>query len=305
VGSNKKIRIISAVIFFLLGITLGIISAWGYKVRNPNHIQYRISDISNNEQSATDMGKTPFKNDFTNEPVEMPQDDRDQELAENLSPDEKYYREARVLQKKYPDIFIMNQSTNKKRIALTFDDGPDSNTTPEILDILKKNEIPVTFFLIGQGIERYPHIIKRMIDEGHQIANHSWSHLRPTLLTDAEFLREVTSAQETLVDYGNLPVSLYYRPPYGLLTQSQIEQIGEKGYMVISWSVDSLDWTGSKSEEIRDKIISSVHPGAIILMHCAGGKDGRLETRKALPRVIETLREQGYEFTTVDELLSN
>ena len=100
-GSNKKIRIISAVIFFLLGITLGIISAWGYKVRNPNHIQYRISDISNNEQSATDMGKTPFKNDFTNEPVEMPQDDRDQELAENLSPDEKYYREARVLQKKY------------------------------------------------------------------------------------------------------------------------------------------------------------------------------------------------------------
>ena len=103
----------------------------------------------------------------------------------------------------------------------------------------------------------------------------------------------------------DLPVPSYYRPPYGLLTPSQIEQIGEKGYVVISWSIDSLDWTGSESEEIQNKVISSVYPGAIILLHCAGGKDWRFETTKALPRIIEILKEQGYEFTTIDALLSD
>ncbi|HHZ14457.1 MAG TPA: polysaccharide deacetylase family protein [Clostridiales bacterium] len=304
-SSNKKLKILSAVIFLLLGITLGIISARENKARNPEDMQYRIPEITNNEFSATDINKSHSNNSFANDPVEVPQEDKDREVDENLPPDEKYYRKARVLQERYPDLFKMDQSTNKKRVALTFDDGPDGRTTPKILDILKENKITATFFLIGQEVKRYPHIIRRMIDEGHQIANHSWSHLRPTLLTDSEFLAEVTSAQQALEDCVDLPVPSYYRPPYGLLTPSQIEQIGEKGYVVISWSIDSLDWTGSESEEIQNKVISSVYPGAIILLHCAGGKDWRFETTKALPRIIEILKEQGYEFTTIDALLSD
>ena len=97
-SSNKKLKILSAVIFLLLGITLGIISARENKARNPEDMQYRIPEITNNEFSATDINKSHSNNSFANDPVEVPQEDKDREVDENLPPDEKYYRKARVLQ---------------------------------------------------------------------------------------------------------------------------------------------------------------------------------------------------------------
>ncbi len=218
-------------------------------------------------------------------------------------PDEQYYKKARILQKQFPNSFVMSYPTDKKIIALTFDDGPDNRTTPQILDILGQYEIPATFFVVGKNTENHMAVMKRMIEEGHQVANHSWSHLRPTDLTNHDFISEVLSVEEMLKKHIRLSQPLYYRPPYGLLTPDQIRQISDRGYIIISWSIDSLDWAGSKSEEIRDKVLDSAYPGAIILMHCAGGKDGRLETVKALPEMINGLIGQGYEFVTIDVLL--
>jgi len=223
----------------------------------------------------------------------------------NNSPDLEYYKKARVLHDQYPDTFIMEHQTNDKKIALTFDDGPDGKTTPQILDILNQYNIPATFFVLGKNVRAYPNIVKRMIDEGHQIANHSWSHLRPTELSLEEFILEVDSAEKILQDTNIASQFFYYRPPYGLVTPVQIESMKIKGYKIISWSIDSLDWIESEPEKIRDKVVSSAHPGAIVLMHCAGGKDQRVGTIKALPGIIEGLTRQGYEFVTVHDLIDD
>ncbi|HZJ58065.1 MAG TPA: polysaccharide deacetylase family protein [Clostridia bacterium] len=304
---HKKLKVVSIIVFFFLGMALGIISARGDRAKSPGDMQYTTPEADKKQFINFDAHKAHPRNqdDYNNGVAGAIQEDEDNKVNGDLQPDVVYYKKARVLQNKYPDIFIMNSTTEKKRIALTFDDGPENITTPKILDILKENKISATFFVLGREIKRYPDVMERMINEGHQVANHSWSHLRPTSLMDPEFIEEITLAKEILDDYMDLDVPFYYRPPYGLLTPSQIEQMGEKGYMAISWSVDSLDWTGSASEEIQDKVIDSVHPGAIVLMHCAGGKDRRSETTKALPRIIETLQEQGYKFVTIDDLLNN
>lgn len=125
---------------------------------------------------------------------------------------------------------------------------------------------------MGENIKSYPNVVKRMIDEGHQVANHSWSHLRPTDLSLEEFILEVDTAEKILQDTNISSQFFYYRPPYGLVTPIQIEAMETKRYKIISWSIDSLDWLVSEPEKIRDKVIYSAHPGAIVLMHSAGGR---------------------------------
>ena len=122
-----------------------------------------------------------------------------------------------------------------------------------------------------------------MINEGHQVANHSWSHLRPTELSLEEFLLEIDSAEEILQNYINRLEFFLLPPSYGLLTPEQIEEINYKGYKIISWSIDSLDWNVSEPEKIQDKVISSVHPGAIILMPVQEAKiNGRAQLKPCL-----------------------
>ena len=106
-----------------------------------------------------------------------------------------------------------------RKSTLTFDDGPDGKTTPQILDILNQYNIPATFFVLGKNVRAYPNIVKRMIDEGHQIANHSWSHLRPTELSLEEFILEVDSAEKILQDTNIVSQFFYYHHPTVLLRQ--------------------------------------------------------------------------------------
>ena len=291
--------VFSVILLFCVGLALGLTGRQNNYHTIPKMIKY---DSPNNQKIKYHASI----NEDNNDQISVnPQKDQDAEKAEdNYSPDLEYYKKARQLQQQFPDTFIMSSQTQLKRIALTFDDGPDNKTTPKILDILDQYNVPATFFVVGKNVERHPTIAKRMIDEGHQVANHSWSHLRPTELTDHEYISEVIPVEETLTDYFNSSMHLYYRPPYGLLTPTQIDQIRKKGYLVISWSIDSLDWAVSNPEKIRDKVIDSVHPGAIVLMHSAGGKDSRLGTVKALPEIIDNLAKQGYEFVTVQNLIN-
>lgn len=285
---KKYIIIVTVFFFFSLGFTLGLNNQ-----QNKNHIspeekqnQLKVRDDSMNNSNVYEyktISSIPDK-----------------------SPDQEYHEKARKLHNQYPDTFIMNHQTHDKRIALTFDDGPDGKTTIKILDILKQYNIPATFFVLGENVKSYPSVVKRMIDEGHQIANHSWSHLRPTELSLEEFMAEIELTEKILQNYNTSSQTLYYRPPYGVITPEQIEGIRKKGYKIISWSIDSLDWTEeAEAEQIREKVISSAHPGDIVLMHCAGGKNNRIDTAIALPDIIESLKRQGYEFTTVHDLIND
>ncbi|NLN40388.1 MAG: polysaccharide deacetylase family protein [Clostridiales bacterium] len=286
---KKYIIIVVVIFFFSLGFTLGL-----KQQLNKEYISPEEKQLEKNYQLQV-------RNDFMNS-----KNVYDSKTNSTNSPDQEYYEKAVKLHNQYPDTFIMKHQIHDKRIALTFDDGPDAKTTIKILDILKQYNIPATFFVLGENVKSYPAVVKRMIAEGHQVANHSWSHLRPTDLSLEDFIAEIEPAEKILQNYNSSSEPLYYRPPYGLVTPTQIEAMKEKGYKIISWSIDSLDWTEeTEPEKIRDKVISSAHPGAIVLMHCAGGNNNRIDTAIALPDIIESLKRQGYEFATVHDLIND
>ena len=210
-----------------------------------------------------------------------------------------------ILQERYPDTFILRGPTNQKRIALTFDDGPDPRFTEDVLKVLNQYNVSGTFFLMGSRAIAYPEIVKRLNNEGHVIGNHTYFH--PNLVKEADIPtleREVTRTENTLNDIIGYRTSLF-RPPYGFLYNELVEKLAEMQYLIIGWSVDSLDWEEDPPEVIASTVLDNIHPGAIILMHDGADWDGdRTNTIAALRQIIPALQKQGYEFVTVPELLN-
>ena len=190
------------------------------------------------------------------------------------------------------------------KIALTFDDGPDPIYTPQVLDVLEEYDVPATFFLLGERVEKYPNITRRIINEGHTIGNHSWSHPDLTTLNDRQLSKEIFNTEQKIEETVNKETALL-RPPYGFVSSQLITKLKRMDYKVIHWSLDSLDWQAKKKEEVLNKTIPYLNRGAIILFHSAGGKGQSLiPTIKALPIIIEKLQTHNIELVTVDELLS-
>jgi polysaccharide deacetylase family sporulation protein PdaB len=195
------------------------------------------------------------------------------------------------------------RSNQKKLVALTFDDGPDSKYTDQILNLLKKQNITATFFVIGEHAAAHKDVMKRIISAGHEIGNHSWSHSDLTKLDEQQLEAEIDKTDEVIQSLTNQPTTLL-RPPYGAVSQQVIEY-AEKSHKIVNWSVDSRDWEGISTERILQNIKKEVRPGAIILQHSAGGKNGNLSnTVQALPLIIAYLKEHGYQFVTVSNLIS-
>ena len=210
-----------------------------------------------------------------------------------------------ILQEQYPDTFILRGPTDQKRIALTFDDGPDPRFTEDVLNILNQYNVSGTFFLMGSRAIAYPEIVERINNEGHVIGNHTYFH--PNLVKEADIPtleREVIRTENTLNDIIDYRTSLF-RPPYGFLYNELVEKLAEMQYLIIGWSVDSLDWEEDPPEVIASNVLDNVHPGAIILMHDGADWDGnRTNTIAALRQIIPALQKQGYEFVTVPKLLN-
>ncbi|MDX2081847.1 MAG: polysaccharide deacetylase family protein [Terrimicrobiaceae bacterium] len=183
-------------------------------------------------------------------------------------------------------------------IALTFDDGPKPGQTDRLLDILKEKGVKATFFVIGKNVAEYPEIVRRMVDEGHEVANHTWSHPSLTKLGAAAVEREIKQTDAAIVAAG-APQPTIMRPPYGAtnarLNQRLSEEFGQK---VILWSVDPLDWKIRKAAHVRDHILANTKPGGIVLAH-----DIHASTVDAMPGTIDGLKEKGFQFVTVTELL--
>ena len=195
----------------------------------------------------------------------------------------------------------VNPISDKKVIALTFDDGPSPNITPQILDILKEHKIKVTFFLIGNNLKKNPELGKRLVAEGHAIGNHTWHHWR-RLMNEFTATHEIEDNATLIYETTGIKTSLF-RPPNGFLYNGLVDYAQKRKDAVILWSVDSDDWRGPKVsvEHIVDKVLKKVQPGTIILMHDGGGD--RSHTVQALPKIIDAINQQGYEFVTVPELL--
>jgi peptidoglycan-N-acetylglucosamine deacetylase len=186
-----------------------------------------------------------------------------------------------------------------KVIALTFDDGPWPQSTAQVLDILKKNNIKATFFIVGQNLKIYPDLGKRVVNEGHTIANHTWHHWYHYMNPQTSAF-EIDNTTNLIYQVTGVKTNLF-RPPGGIKSNGPYNYAKNQKYATIMWSSDSSDYSRPPVSRLISNVMREAKPGGIVLMHDGGGN--RSNTVEALPQIIETFREQGYRFVTVPELL--
>ena len=182
----------------------------------------------------------------------------------------------------------------KKRIAITFDDGPNPNYTEDLLKGLKKRGVKATFFLLGSQVEEYPEIVEDIHEDGHLIGVHSYDHVNFGQIGDAQALKQVEKTQQVIYRVtGEYPD--FIRPPYGCWKKELDDQIP---MIEVLWDVDPCDWATTDADTVVQRILSQVKDGSIILLH-----DASKSSVSAAFTVIDVLQEQGYEFVTVEELI--
>lgn len=184
-------------------------------------------------------------------------------------------------------------------VAMTFDDGPHGANTPRLLEMLKQRGIKATFFCVGQCVAEYPEIAKRIVDEGHEIASHSWSHPQLSSMSEASVRDQLERTHQAIKQATGVAPKVF-RPPYGAFTQRQRNWANAVyGYKTILWDVDPLDWKIRSAPHVQSEILRRTVPGSIILSH-----DIHKSTIDAMPATLDGLLAKGYKFVTVSELLA-
>ena len=197
-------------------------------------------------------------------------------------------------------VYKAEPSNKEKVIALTIDDGPWPKTTAEMLDILKQNHVKATFFWVGTALQENPEIGKRVVAEGHAIGNHTWHHWYRKM-DEATAKSEIEKTNELIYQTTGVKTS-FFRPPGGYLNNGLATYAKSQKNSVVMWSVTSADTDPRAKYQVFVKnVLRDAKPGAIVLMHDGGGN--RERTVKALPAIISGLKQQGYRFVTVPELL--
>jgi peptidoglycan/xylan/chitin deacetylase (PgdA/CDA1 family) len=183
-------------------------------------------------------------------------------------------------------------------IAMTFDDGPHVANTPRLLDMLKERHIHATFFMCGENVVQYPALLKRMVAEGHEVANHSWNHPQLNKMKEEAVRSQLQRTHDAIVAAcGVKPVLM--RPPYGAFTEPQQRwSFGEFGYKCILWDVDPLDWKVRNAAHVESEILKQTVAGSIVLSH-----DIHKTTIDAMPATLDALAAKGFKFVTVSELI--
>lgn len=188
------------------------------------------------------------------------------------------------------------------KIALTFDDGPHGVKTAVILDILKKYSVPATFFVLGENAEKHPEIIKREIKEGHEIGNHTYSHLAISEKNISGMRDEIIKTENSVYEITEYRPKLF-RPPEGRCNENIASIAASLDYSVILWNIDTRDWAHTSRDCIVDMVLNNIESGDIVLFHDA--VSGKSNTADALEIIIPKLKEKGYIFVTVSELLES
>ncbi len=194
-----------------------------------------------------------------------------------------------------------------KYVALTFDDGPNPIYTPEILNILNEKNVKATFFLIGKNVEDYPEVARRIVNEGHTIGSHTYSHrsLIPLSVKGTDY--EIKKAEAAIEKVTGVRPTLF-RPPRGVYSSYARKLLKNQRYTLVLWDLSAIDWAELAPKEIVSNVVNNVKPGSIILMHDSGDLikyrgGNRYSTVRALPEIIDKLRAQGYEFVTIDQMI--
>lgn len=190
---------------------------------------------------------------------------------------------------------------DKKVIYLTFDAGYENGYTPAILDALKKHNVKATFFLVGNYITSSPDLVKRMVDEGHIVANHTYNHPNMSKISTKEtFRKEIEDLESAFRDVTGKELTKYYRPPQGKYSENNLKMAQELGYKTFFWSLAYVDWYNDKQptkDEAFKKLLGRIHPGAIVLLHSTSKTNSEI-----LDELLTKWEEMGYVFGTLDDI---
>jgi len=191
-------------------------------------------------------------------------------------------------------------------LYLTFDDGPNAQATPRILDTLERERVPAAFFMVGRHVRLFPELARAVVGAGHEAGNHTDSHIKLHRRSPGTIRRELEAAHATLLDAtGRAPRS--FRAPHGFRNPFVVPAASRLGYRVFGWSFGVWDTALPGEEEIRRRMRSKLSPGAILLLHDGDGYDtrgDRLQTAGALPGIIQDARDAGYRFRPLTDLLA-
>lgn len=191
--------------------------------------------------------------------------------------------------------------TTKKKIYITFDAGFENGNTPKILDALKKHKVKATFFLVGNYLETCPDLVKRMVEEGHTVGNHTYHHKdMDGITTEEEFLKELQDLENKFKEITGTDLDKFYRPPQGKYCKEQLTWAKDQGYKTIFWSLAYVDWYEDKQpsrEEALEKLTGRVHPGSIVLLHSTSDTNGNI-----MDELLTEWEKMGYSFGSLDEL---
>lgn len=192
---------------------------------------------------------------------------------------------------------LVHGNSELKEVALTIDDGPKPENAREVLDLLGKYGVRATFFVVGKQVQQYPALVRRMMDEGHEVGNHTENH--PTLIGKSPDLvrNEIVACDKAIFKATGAHTNLF-RPPGMRFDQNVLHTAQDMGFVTVHWNVAVGDYTELKPEAIARKVIATTRPGSVILLH------GHPDTIKALPMILESLKKQGYRFVTVSQMLS-
>ena len=194
---------------------------------------------------------------------------------------------------------ITHGDTAKKQVIFTFDGGATVQSAEEVLKVLAKRKIKGTFFLTGKMVETYPDLVRRIKSEGHEIFNHTYDHKDLRVLSDDEIVEELSAMSKRLFDIAGISPKPYFRAPYGLRNDRILTTAKKAGYISVYWTIDALDWRewqGQTSDQVERRVLSSLKPGAIFLMHLGDNITGAI-----LNDVFAKIEKEGYKIVSLTE----
>lgn len=194
------------------------------------------------------------------------------------------------------DDILIHGNINLKEVALTFDDGPRPEIAREMLNVLGRYRARATFFVVGSMVDQHPRLVRRMMNEGHEVANHSYSHPRLDGMTEDEIRTELARCDRAVFEATGARTNLF-RPPGMRYDGTVLRAAQSLGYVTVHWNVAAQDFKPQPAQIIADKVLSTVRPGSVVLLH------GHPDTLAALPTIVEELSRQGYRFVTVSQML--
>ena len=190
----------------------------------------------------------------------------------------------------------------EKKIYLTFDCGYENGNTSQILDALKKHNAPATFFVVGHFLESAPEIVKRMVEDGHTVGNHTYHHYDMSKISDpAVFRKEMDDVRTLFQETTGTEMAMYYRPPQGKYSETNLQMAKDLGYSTFFWSLAYVDWNVDAQpshEEAFSKLTGRIHPGAVVLLHNTSKTNGEI-----LDELLTKWEEMGYHFASLDDLI--